>query len=66
LWLPNLVLPPSPVVLLAHYCLFGQIYHLWMTRRMVYAVLEREFLLFILDCEADLGTIRVDDGFRSA
>ena len=25
-------------------------------------ILERKLLLFILDCEADLGTVRVDDG----
>jgi hypothetical protein len=29
-------------------------------------VLERKLLLFILDCEADLGTIRIDDGFHGA
>jgi hypothetical protein len=27
------------------------------------AVLERELLLLVLDCETDLSTIRVDDGF---
>ena len=26
-------------------------------------ILERKLLLSILDCEADLGTIRIDDGF---
>ena len=29
-------------------------------------ILERKLLLFILDCEADLGTIHIDDGFRGA
>jgi hypothetical protein len=29
-------------------------------------ILESEFLLFILYCEADLGTVRVDDGFCGA
>ena len=29
-------------------------------------ILERKLLIFILDCEADLGTVRVDDGFCGA
>ena len=51
LWLTGLVLPPSLVVLLlGHYCLFGLVCLLWMTRRLQDAVLERE-LIFIFDCE---------------
>ena len=37
-----------------------------MTRRLQDAVLERKLLLSILDCEADLGIVRVDDGFSGA
>ena len=37
-----------------------------MTRRVMYTILESEPVLSILDCEADLGTVCVDDGFRSA
>ena len=67
LWLTSLVLPPSLVVLLlGHYCLFGLVCLLWMTRRLQDEVLERELLLFILDREIDLGTVRVDDGFCGA
>jgi hypothetical protein len=51
------------LLLLAHCCLFGQICHLWMTRRLQDTILEGKLLISILDCEADLGTIRVDDGF---
>ena len=36
------------------------------TKRLQDKVLERKLLLFILDCEADLGTVRVDDGFCGA
>ena len=66
LWLPNLVLPPPPIVLLVHCCFFGQVHLLWMTRRVVYTILEHEFLLSILNCEADLGTVSIDDSFCSA
>ena len=66
LWLTGLVLPPSVVLLLGHCCLFGQACLLWMTRRLEDAVLERELLLFILDHETDLGTVRVDYGFCGA
>ena len=65
LWLTGLVLPPS-VVLLGQCCLFGHVCLLWMTRRLQDADLERELLLFILDHETDLGTVRVDDGFCGA
>ena len=27
-------------------------------------ILERKLLLSILDCEADIGTVRVDNGFH--
>ena len=64
--LPNLVLPPSPVILLGHYYIFGQVQCLWMSRRLQDVVLERKLLLSILDCEADLGTVRIDDGFSGA
>jgi hypothetical protein len=37
-----------------------------MTKRLQDTILERKFLLFILDCEADLGTVHVDDGFCGA
>ena len=30
---------------------------------MMYTILEQKLLLFVLDREIDLGTIRVDDGF---
>ena len=67
LWLLGLVLPPSLVVLLLGYCCtFGLVWHLWMSRRLQDAVLERKLLLSILDCEADLGTVRVDDGICGA
>ena len=33
-----------------------------MSRRLQDTILERKLLLFILDCEADLGTVRIDDG----
>ena len=67
LWLPNLVLPSSSVVLLlSHCCLFGRVHRLWMSRRLQDMILERELLLSILDCEADIDTIRVDDGFCDA
>jgi len=67
LWLTDLVLPPSPVLLLLGYCcLFGQVCHLWMTRRMVYMILESKFHISILYCEADLSTVRVDNGFCGA
>ena len=67
LWLTDLILPPSSVLLLlGHYYLFGQVCLLWMTRRLQDAVLERELLLFILDRKTDLGTIRVDYGFCGA
>ena len=67
LWLTGLVLSPSSVLLLlGHCCLFGQVCLLWMTRRLQDAVLKRELLLFILDRETDLGTVRVVDGFCSA
>ena len=67
LWLTSLVLPPSLVVLLLGYCcLFEQVRCLWMSRRLQDVVLERKLPLSILDCEADLGTVRVDDGFSGA
>jgi hypothetical protein len=67
LWLTDLVLPPSLVILLlGHCCLFGQVCLLWMTRRFQDSVLERELLFFILDCKIDLGTVCVDDGLRGA
>jgi len=66
LWLPVLVLPPPILLLLGHYFLFGQVHLLWMTRRLQDVVLKQELLLFIHDREADLGTIRVDDGFCGA
>ena len=34
-----------------------------MSRRLQDAVLERKLLLSILDCEVDLGTLRIDDDF---
>jgi hypothetical protein len=34
-----------------------------MTRRLQNVVPESKLLLLILNCEADLGTVRVDDGF---
>ena len=37
-----------------------------MSRRLQDAVLERKLLISILDYEADLGTICVDDGFCGA
>ena len=37
-----------------------------MTRRVVYTILESKILLSILDCETNLGTIRIDDGFCGA
>jgi hypothetical protein len=37
-----------------------------MTKRLQDAILERKLLLFILDCETDLGTICIDDGFCGA
>jgi hypothetical protein len=37
-----------------------------MTRRLQDAILERELLLLVLDCEADLGTVRIDDGLCGA
>ena len=37
-----------------------------MSRRLQDAVFEKKLLLSILDCEADLGTVRVDDGFCGA
>ena len=37
---------------------------LWMTRRVVYTILESKLLLSTLDCEIDLGTVRIDNGFR--
>ena len=62
--MPSLVLPSSPIVpLLGHCCLFGQICHLWMTRRVVYMILESKLLILILYGEANLGIVRVDDGF---
>ena len=67
LWLPSSVLPSSPVaLLLCHYCLLGQVQRLWMSGRLQDMILERKLLLSILDCEADLGTVRVDDGFCGA
>ena len=66
LWLPNLVLPPPPIVLLVHCCFFGQVRLLWMTGRLQDAVLERELLLLVLDCKTYLGTVHVDDGFCGA
>ena len=53
-------------LLLGHCCLFGQVWRLWMSRRLQDVVLKRKLLLSILDCEADLGTVRVDDGFSGA
>ena len=37
-----------------------------MSERSQDVVLERKLLLPILDYEADLGTVRVDDGFYGA
>ena len=37
-----------------------------MTWRLQDAILERKLLLFVLDYEIDLGTVRVDDGFSGA
>jgi hypothetical protein len=37
-----------------------------MSRRLQNTVLERKLLLFILDYEADLGTVCIDDGFCGA
>jgi hypothetical protein len=67
LWLPGFVLPSSPIVaILGHCCLFGQVCLLWVTWKMVYMILESKLLLSILDGEADLGTVHVDDGFCGA
>ena len=66
LWLTSLILPPSDVLLLGHCCLFGQVCLLWMTWGLQDAVLERELVLFILDLETDLSTVRIDDGFCGA
>ena len=67
MWLPGLVLLPSPVLLLlGHYCLFGQVQHLWMSRRLQDMILKRKLLLSILDYEVGLGTDCVDDGFSGA
>ena len=67
LWLTGLVLPPSLIVLLLGlYCPFGKVCLLWMSRRLQDVVLERKLLLCILDCESDLGTVRIDDGFCGA
>ena len=66
LWLPSFVLSSSPIILLlGHCCLFRKVRCLSMSRRLQDVVLERKLLLSILDCGADLGTIRVDDGFSS-
>ena len=64
LYLPSLV-PPSPIIvlLLSCWCDLGLVLCLWIYRRMMYTILEQELLLFVLDREIDLGTIRVDDGF---
>jgi hypothetical protein len=37
-----------------------------MTRRLQDAILERELLLLVLDCEADFGTVCIDDGLCGA
>jgi hypothetical protein len=37
-----------------------------MSKRLQDTIIERKLLLFILDCEADLGTVRVDHGFCGA
>ena len=63
----DLVLPPSPVVfLIGHYCIFGLVWRLWMSGRLQDMILERKLFLSILDCEADLGIVRVDDGFSGS
>ena len=51
------------LLLLSHCCLFGQVRCLWMSRRLQDTIFDRKLLLFILDCEADLSTIHIDDGF---
>ena len=67
MWLLGPILLSSPVVLLlGHCCHFRQIWRLRMSRRLQDTILERKFLISILDCEADLGTVRVDDGFSGA
>ena len=66
LWMTGLVLPPLVVLLLGYCYLFGQVCLLWMSRRLQDMILERNLLLSILDCEIDLGTVRVDDGFSGA
>ena len=67
MWLPSSVVPSSPIVLLlGHCCHFGKIWCLRMSRRLQDMILERKLLLSILDCEADLGTVRIDDGFSGA
>jgi hypothetical protein len=66
-WLSSLVLPPSSVVLfLGQYCFFGQVRLLWMCKRLQNTILERELLPLVLDCEINLGTVRVDDGLCGA
>jgi hypothetical protein len=37
-----------------------------MSRRLQDAVLERELLLLVLDCETDLGSVHIDDGLCDA
>jgi hypothetical protein len=37
-----------------------------MCKRLQDVVLERELLLLVLDCEIDLGTVCVDNGFCGA
>ena len=40
-----------------------RVWRLWMSGRLQDMILERKLLFSILDCEAKLGTVHVDDGF---
>jgi len=67
LWLLSPILPSPPVLLLLGcWCEFGWVWRLWMSRRVVYLILERELLPFIINCETDLGTVYIVDGLGSA
>jgi hypothetical protein len=59
--------PPSPILVLllcwGSGCILVEVQRMWVNSNVEGTLLEIESLFSPIDCETDLGTICVDDGF---